>query len=92
MEEFNLIKKRKEQDILQFGDPIGIEYIYYEKDVKEFIKKKNDLNEEIVRAYLDTYLCKERKFRLLRDGILGEMKEKGNKLAGDKFVSQGSGE
>lgn len=49
----------------------------------EFIKRKNDLNEEIVRAYLDTYLCKDKKFRLLRDGILGEMKEKGNKLAGN---------
>ena len=56
------------------------------KYVREFIKRKNNLNEEIVRAYIDTYLCREKKFRLLRDGILREIKEKGDKLAGEKLV------
>ncbi len=58
------------------------------EDVKEFIERKNKLNEEIVRAYLNIYLCKEKKFRLLRDGILGEMKDKGDKLTGAGLIWQ----
>lgn len=52
----------------------------------EFIRLKNKLNEEIVRAYLCSYLCREKKFKLLRDGILGEMKEKGDKFARGKLI------
>ena len=59
---------------------------YFPKDkVKEFIRKKNKLNEEIIRAYLDTYLCKNEKIKRICDGILIEMKNKGNKLAGNKL-------
>jgi len=41
---------------------------------KEFIKEI----EEIVRAYLCKYTCRDEKLRKIRDGILKEIKQKGD--------------